>query len=537
MLAYTGEWGNSVPEALAYLAAAAASDGTNPDGTVYLPRNGDLRSTTREPYFAGTEAALRRLGRKAEILDGGKDGQTGVLPVRKEDVIGAVVGIAGFSWAECKSRFLPGAIADHLTSLGGVFDNGSQTKLTEFLRYGAAGASGTVAEPLAIWMKFPLPYVHVHYAEGCSLAEAFYQSVFGPYQLLIVGDPLARPFAKFAQVAIESPSTATPWAGEVAVTAKVTPATGRPIARVELWVDGQRFADAPPGQPIPWDTKTAHDGWHEVRLVAVEADRIETRSSAILSVTVANTAHESALTGPKGPVPYGAPLVIKGKAAGASGIELRSGSRLLGTCSATTGTWSWGAPSSALGMGTVPVVAQAKYPDGTVVVSAPVEVLIAPPVKTKPKKPVKLTKPPKGGKLARGYADGLDVLFTDAAKKTEQFVVLSLGDLAKLVDTKNLGAARELVLEGEFEAKADGVYQLVANAEGNVRLDVDGAEAVAAEAATRDRQVYRIVSLKAGWHRLRIVLEPKGMVVLNVLLAGDQVAVPLGGKTLRHSDR
>ena len=70
-----------------------------------------------------------------------------------------------------------------------------------------------------------------------------------------------------------------------------------------------------------------------------------------------------------------------------------------------------------------------------------------------------------------------------------------------------------------------------------MRLDVDGAEAVAAEAATRDRQVYRIVSLKAGWHRLRIVLEPKGMVVLNVLLAGDQVAVPLGGKTLRHSDR
>ena len=191
--------------------------------------------------------------------------------------------------------------------------------------------------------------------------------------------------------------------------------------------------------------------------------------------------------------------------------------------------------SSALGMGTVPVVAQAKYPDGTVVVSAPVEVLIAPPVKTK--KPVKLTKPPKGGKPARGYADGLDVLFTDAAKKTEQFVVLSLGDLAKLVDTKNLGAARELVLEGEFEAKADGVYQLVANAEGNVRLDVDGAEAVAAEAATRDRQVYRIVSLKAGWHRLRIILEPKSMVVLNVLLAGDQVAVPLGGKTLRHSDR
>src|SRR5439155_20914049 len=119
---------------------------------------------------------------------------------------------------------------------GGVFDNGSQTKLTEFLRYGAAGASGTVAEPLAIWMKFPLPYVHVHYAEGCSLAEAFYQSVFGPYQLLIVGDPLARPFAKFAQVTLAAAKG--PLSGTVTLAADSKPATDRPLADVEWWVDG-----------------------------------------------------------------------------------------------------------------------------------------------------------------------------------------------------------------------------------------------------------------------------------------------------------
>ena len=78
----------------------------------------------------------------------------------------------------------------------------SQTPLSEFLRYGAAGASGTVTEPYAIAEKFPHPMLQVHYARGCTLAEAFYQSVCGPYQLLIVGDPLCRPWANIPKVTV-----------------------------------------------------------------------------------------------------------------------------------------------------------------------------------------------------------------------------------------------------------------------------------------------------------------------------------------------
>ena len=60
-----------------------------------------------------------------------------------------------------------------------------QTPLSEFLRFGAAGASGTVTEPYSPSpTKFPSPMIQVHYARGCTLAEAFYQSVSGPYQLL-----------------------------------------------------------------------------------------------------------------------------------------------------------------------------------------------------------------------------------------------------------------------------------------------------------------------------------------------------------------
>ena len=70
--------------------------------------------------------------------------------------------------------------------------------LTDLIRHGAAGASGTVAEPYAIAAKFPSPFIHVHYVRGASMVEAFYQSVSGPYQLLIVGDPLCRPWSKTA---------------------------------------------------------------------------------------------------------------------------------------------------------------------------------------------------------------------------------------------------------------------------------------------------------------------------------------------------
>jgi len=192
MLAYTGPRGNSVPEVKNYLAAARSSDGTRPDGTVYLLVNKDVRSETRQPLFLETVAALARRGHRAEILVPGQAQQNGILPQHREDVIGAVVGRREFKWQSSGSRLLPGAIAECLTSYGGHFNLDQQTKLTEFLRYGAAGSSGAVVEPFSLQAKFPVPLLHVHYADGSSLAEAFYQSVEAPYQLLVVGDPLAR---------------------------------------------------------------------------------------------------------------------------------------------------------------------------------------------------------------------------------------------------------------------------------------------------------------------------------------------------------
>ncbi len=96
------------------------------------------------------------------------------------------MGSASFAWIASGSKLVPGAIAENLTSLNGKMDGVGQTKLTEYLAHGAAGSSGAVEEPYSLQQKFPLPFIHETYARGATLAEAFYQSVLGPYQLLIV---------------------------------------------------------------------------------------------------------------------------------------------------------------------------------------------------------------------------------------------------------------------------------------------------------------------------------------------------------------
>lgn len=279
MLAMTSGRGNSVTEALAYLRSAAASDGTRPKGTIYYVKNGDVRSTTRAGVFEPAVNRLKKLGVAAEILDGN-------TPDGKDDVQGAMMGTAGFNWPATKSTIRPGAICEHLTSFGGVLsEDAGQTPLTEFLRYGAAGSSGTVTEPFAIQQKFPLAFLQVHYTQGCTLAESFYQSVFGPYQLLIVGDPLCRPWAKIPQVVVEGLPTGEPASGVLELRAKLE-GTQLPIDRFELFIDGQRRQAVRPGDSFPLDTKALAEGHHDLRVVAITADNIQTQGRAVLPLTV-----------------------------------------------------------------------------------------------------------------------------------------------------------------------------------------------------------------------------------------------------------
>lgn len=189
LLADLGEGGETRAEAEARLARSAAADGDAPTETVWLMLSADaVRTGPRRWAYAAARRGLADLGIRAEIA-------SGALPPRDAAVAGLTTGIATFDWPGSGARLLPGAWCDHLTSCGGMIgDRTGQTTLVEFLRGGAAGAGGTVAEPLAHHQKFPDAFVHLHRARGLSLVEAVHRSLKGPYQYLAVGDPLSRPW-------------------------------------------------------------------------------------------------------------------------------------------------------------------------------------------------------------------------------------------------------------------------------------------------------------------------------------------------------
>ncbi len=93
--------------------------------------------------------------------------------------------------------FLPGALADHLTSFGGQLSGDGQMSLLAWLRAGATASYGTVSEPCNYWQKFPNPSVLLRwYVSGDTAIEAYWKSVAWPAQGLFVGDPLAQPFTR-----------------------------------------------------------------------------------------------------------------------------------------------------------------------------------------------------------------------------------------------------------------------------------------------------------------------------------------------------
>ena len=93
-------------------------------------------------------------------------------------------------------QFLPGALADHLTSFGGVLDKPhGQMNILSWIEAGATATYGTASEPCAHLQKFPHPQgLLLFYAQGATALEAYWKSVAWPQQGLFVGEPLAAPF-------------------------------------------------------------------------------------------------------------------------------------------------------------------------------------------------------------------------------------------------------------------------------------------------------------------------------------------------------
>ncbi len=367
MLGVTTGRGNTVDEVLAYLRRSAAADGKRPRGTFYYMKNNDVRSQTRHDCYDAVAQQLNRMGVSAVVVPG-------ILPQGARDELGIMTGAREFNFGTSGSTLLPGAICDHLTSLGGDLQvRAGQTPLTEFLRYGAAGASGTVIEPLALQSKFALPTLFLHYARGCSLAESFYQSVSGPFQLLIVGDPLCQPWAVAPTVKVDGIKPGQEVKGTLAIQATAEAAAPEQVGFLELFVDGRLVARFRPGRVVQLDTSKLDDGYHELRVVAVNASEIQTRGRLILPVVVNN--HGQKLVLSVSPTPNAAAtdtVSISARQAGATAITISQNGRKVGRIVGDSGQVD--VLGATFGRG--PVVLQARSEGPLPAVSSPVSIEI-----------------------------------------------------------------------------------------------------------------------------------------------------------------
>ncbi len=351
VLGVIGGRGNTLEEVLACLRRSAAADGTHPKGTIYFLQNSDIRSKVRQQWFPETVEKLKSLGVAAQIDEG-------TLPQGKSDVQGLMTGVKNFDWKSANSTILPGAICEHFTSSGGNLRiNGDpQTPLSEWIRNGAAASSGSVTEPYAIWQKFPLPMMQVHYARGCTAAESFYQSVLCPYQLLIVGDPLCRPWANVPEITVDGLPSGGPVHGQMVLTPKASFTGGVQAEHFELILDGYRVLDCAPGGKLSVDTAEMADGAHEMRIVAASKGPLVSRGEKIIDFSTSNRGRKIEVTcEPAGKVSVAKSLVITVKSPGSAMIEVIHGTRLLGKINGEVGQVE--VPAARLGCGPVRIQA------------------------------------------------------------------------------------------------------------------------------------------------------------------------------------
>jgi len=160
-------------------------------------------------------------------------------------------GIAG-------NTYEAGAMTCNLTSTGAAPSNffcssdgtvcpesESQTSIARFVRAGATGAHGTVAEPLN--NTFPGAGALLHYTFGYNLAESyFFNQRYLYWQNLYLGDPLATPYAERPVVTI-TPDGGVPRGESIGVQA----AHPDGVAQVRLYVDGDLVATGP-GASLNW---------------------------------------------------------------------------------------------------------------------------------------------------------------------------------------------------------------------------------------------------------------------------------------------
>lgn len=275
MLGYTGERGSTKDAVLKCIRNGVDSDGSAPEGTVYFVVSDNIRSTCRDWQFPSVRRELGALGVKAVI--------TRQFPSRQKDVIGLLMGAAVVNPAQ-DNLYVPGCMAEHLTSAAASFHTPHQTKLSSWINAGVTASAGAVTEPFSAWTKFPGGRFFVHYASGCSMIESFFQSIRCPLQILLVGEPLAQPWAPKAEVVLEGLEKKTV-SGIISVRAEVRSEPGHHYGKFMFLLDGRVVGRS---KNLRFDSSTVKDGVHRLRAVAYHAGLVRSQVFTVKKIVVNN---------------------------------------------------------------------------------------------------------------------------------------------------------------------------------------------------------------------------------------------------------
>jgi uncharacterized protein (TIGR03790 family) len=184
----------SVEQGKALVDRGVAADDTFPTGDGWLVRTTDAARSVRWPAFLQTiEEWKHPEGLALSYVDNEKGTGSDVIE-NQSGVLFYFTGLSSVSGID-SNAYLPGAVADHVTSYGGQIPTSGQMSAAAWLAAGATGSFGTVVEPCNYTTKFPDTRVLLRrYFRGGSLLEAYWKSVAWPGEGIFIGEPLAKPW-------------------------------------------------------------------------------------------------------------------------------------------------------------------------------------------------------------------------------------------------------------------------------------------------------------------------------------------------------
>lgn len=179
--------GRNFDEAKRLIDRGVDADYTHPKGSAYLLQTNDKARSSRAAFFPAIAENFKDAWPvyylKNDFIKG------------KSDVMFYFTGLTHVPHI-LDNHYPPGAVADHLTSTGGVLTGSKQMSIIEWIAAGTTGSYGAVVEPCNFPEKFPHPGVLMfNYLRGSTLIEAYWKSVARPGQGIFIGEPLAKPFA------------------------------------------------------------------------------------------------------------------------------------------------------------------------------------------------------------------------------------------------------------------------------------------------------------------------------------------------------